>query len=221
MCWWFLQLHSSPSGTLPGMVFVCQENWKKKCPYSSGGVSSSLPCFHELKRGDCKCIVQKCDSFTGINAADQNFILCWVTEASNVWFQKISIPPLRRALEILRWRCGGCQKPKFLKENRVLNWNFHIIIDTNWNDLPVGRNFTTWSQFRVIVWLEICVQLQSVLQALKGLALLRSGKTAESEALMEEIMEAKPADDPTLQAMTICYREMQKRKNNFLKDIRL
>lgn len=25
-------------------------------------------------------------------------------------------------------------------------------------------------------------------------------------------MEAKPADDPTLQAMTICYREMQKRK---------
>lgn len=60
--------------------------------------------------------------------------------------------------------------------------------------------------------------MQSVLQALKGLALLRSGKTAESEALMEEIMEAKPADDPTLQAMTICYREMQKRKNNFLKD---
>lgn len=29
---------------------------------------------------------------------------------------------------------------------------------------------------------------------------------------MVEIMEAKPADDPTLQAMTICYREMQKRK---------
>ena len=29
---------------------------------------------------------------------------------------------------------------------------------------------------------------------------------------MEEIMSAKPADDPTLQAMTICYREMQKRK---------
>lgn len=30
---------------------------------------------------------------------------------------------------------------------------------------------------------------------------------------MDEIVEAKPADDPTLQAMTICYREMQKRKN--------
>ena len=58
---------------------------------------------------------------------------------------------------------------------------------------------------------------QSDLQALKGLALLRSGKTAESEALMEEIMEAEPTDDPTLQAMTICYREMQKRKN-FLKN---
>jgi len=50
------------------------------------------------------------------------------------------------------------------------------------------------------------------LQALKGLALLRSGKNADSETLMEEIMSAKPADDPTLQAMTICYREMQKRK---------
>ncbi|KAL9982182.1 hypothetical protein ACROYT_G010993 [Oculina patagonica] len=47
-------------------------------------------------------------------------------------------------------------------------------------------------------------------KALKGLALLRSGKTCDSETLMEEIMEAKPADDPTLQAMTICYREMQK-----------
>lgn len=29
---------------------------------------------------------------------------------------------------------------------------------------------------------------------------------------MAEVMEAKPADDPTLQAMTICFREMQKRK---------
>lgn len=50
------------------------------------------------------------------------------------------------------------------------------------------------------------------MQALKGLALLRSGKTADSETLMEEIRGAQPADDPTLQAMTICYREMQKRK---------
>ncbi|XP_020616340.1 N-alpha-acetyltransferase 25, NatB auxiliary subunit-like isoform X1 [Orbicella faveolata] len=47
-------------------------------------------------------------------------------------------------------------------------------------------------------------------KALKGLALLRSGKTADSETLMEEIRGAQPADDPTLQAMTICYREMQK-----------
>jgi len=50
------------------------------------------------------------------------------------------------------------------------------------------------------------------LQALKGLALLRSGKTADSETLMEEVRGTQPADDPTLQAMTICYREMQKRK---------
>ena len=49
-------------------------------------------------------------------------------------------------------------------------------------------------------------------KALKALALLRSGKAAEGEVLLEEIMQAQPADDPTLQAMTICYREMQKRK---------
>ncbi|XP_068748503.1 N-alpha-acetyltransferase 25, NatB auxiliary subunit-like isoform X1 [Montipora capricornis] len=47
-------------------------------------------------------------------------------------------------------------------------------------------------------------------KALKGLALLRSGKAAEGEALLDEIVQAQPADDPTLQAMTICYREMQK-----------
>ena len=38
---------------------------------------------------------------------------------------------------------------------------------------------------------------------------------------MKEIMEAKPADDPTLQAMTICYREMQKRKNSSKNDFTL
>lgn len=49
-------------------------------------------------------------------------------------------------------------------------------------------------------------------KALKALALLRSGKAPEGEVLLKEIMQAQPADDPTLQAMTICYREMQKRK---------
>lgn len=33
---------------------------------------------------------------------------------------------------------------------------------------------------------------------------------------MEEIIAAKPADDPTLQAMTICCREMQKRKDTLM-----
>lgn len=47
-------------------------------------------------------------------------------------------------------------------------------------------------------------------KALKALALLRSGKAPEGEVLLKEIMQAQPADDPTLQAMTICYREMQK-----------
>ena len=115
----------------------------------------------------------------------------------------------------------GMSKTKVFegKESASLEFPFYYRNQFKWPSSWQKCQFfvTAWSHFTVIVWLEICVQLQSVLQALKGLALLRSGKTAESEALMEEIMEAKPADDPTLQAMTICYREMQKCKNNFLK----
>ena len=51
-----------------------------------------------------------------------------------------------------------------------------------------------------------------IFQVLKALALLRSGKPVECSSLMEEVRSSRPADDSTLQAMTICYREMQKRK---------
>ncbi|XP_031561893.1 N-alpha-acetyltransferase 25, NatB auxiliary subunit-like [Actinia tenebrosa] len=47
-------------------------------------------------------------------------------------------------------------------------------------------------------------------KVLKSLALLRSGRQAECAALMEEVVSAKPCDEPTLQAMTICFRELQK-----------
>ncbi|KAK3737471.1 hypothetical protein QZH41_008359, partial [Actinostola sp. cb2023] len=47
-------------------------------------------------------------------------------------------------------------------------------------------------------------------KALKSLALLRLGRPVECSALMEEIIQSQPADEPTLQAMTICFREMQK-----------
>ena len=45
-------------------------------------------------------------------------------------------------------------------------------------------------------------------KVLKALALLRLGRDAESAALLEEVYQQSPADDATLQAMTICYREM-------------
>lgn len=45
---------------------------------------------------------------------------------------------------------------------------------------------------------------------LKGLALLRLGKEQECEALLNSVLQDGPTDDPTLQAMTICYREMNK-----------
>jgi len=39
-----------------------------------------------------------------------------------VWFQKISIPPPQRVLEIPRRR--DLKRPKFLKESMSLNWHF-------------------------------------------------------------------------------------------------
>ncbi|CAF4802929.1 unnamed protein product [Pieris macdunnoughi] len=46
-------------------------------------------------------------------------------------------------------------------------------------------------------------------RALKALALLRLGKASESHAVLDALVEEKPSDDTTLQAMTISYRESQ------------
>ncbi|KAG8201857.1 hypothetical protein JTE90_027337 [Oedothorax gibbosus] len=47
-------------------------------------------------------------------------------------------------------------------------------------------------------------------KALKALALVRLGKSDEAFSLIREVHNEDPTDDPTLQAMTICYRELQK-----------
>lgn len=47
-------------------------------------------------------------------------------------------------------------------------------------------------------------------RVLKGLALLRLGKDNECQQILEAIRKELPYDDSTLQAMTICYREMNK-----------
>ncbi|XP_038061820.1 N-alpha-acetyltransferase 25, NatB auxiliary subunit-like [Patiria miniata] len=47
-------------------------------------------------------------------------------------------------------------------------------------------------------------------KVLKALALLRIGKRRESFSLTQDVMVTKPVDEPTLQALTICFREMQK-----------
>ncbi|XP_038215805.1 phagocyte signaling-impaired protein [Zerene cesonia] len=44
-------------------------------------------------------------------------------------------------------------------------------------------------------------------RALKALALLRLGKASECHAVLDALVEEKPSDDTTLQAMTISYRE--------------
>lgn len=49
-------------------------------------------------------------------------------------------------------------------------------------------------------------------KALKALALLRMGKEAECVAILDALTAEKPCDDATLQAMTLCYREMHKCK---------
>lgn len=45
-------------------------------------------------------------------------------------------------------------------------------------------------------------------RALKALALLRLGKESECTTILDVLAAEKPSDDPTLQAMTICYREL-------------
>ncbi|XP_070572285.1 N-alpha-acetyltransferase 25, NatB auxiliary subunit-like [Ptychodera flava] len=47
-------------------------------------------------------------------------------------------------------------------------------------------------------------------KVLKALALFRMGKQNESFSALQEVAVLEPIDDPTLQAMSICYREMQK-----------
>ena len=47
-------------------------------------------------------------------------------------------------------------------------------------------------------------------QVLKGLGLLRLGREEECEAILEEVKKDLPAEDTTLQAMSICYKEMHR-----------
>lgn len=46
-------------------------------------------------------------------------------------------------------------------------------------------------------------------KALKGLALLRLGKTDESNAIIDKIVAEKPADDSTLQVLSFIYKEIE------------
>ena len=49
-------------------------------------------------------------------------------------------------------------------------------------------------------------------QALRGLALLRLGRMEECLMQVSEVHTCSPTDEPTLQAMSISYREMHKCK---------
>ena len=53
-------------------------------------------------------------------------------------------------------------------------------------------------------------------KALKSLAFLRMGKTEESKELVAEILKEVPSDEPTLQAMSICLREMSRGEKSSL-----
>lgn len=47
-------------------------------------------------------------------------------------------------------------------------------------------------------------------KVLKALALLRMGRHEESLHILNQVHNESPTDDSTLQAMTICYRELHK-----------
>lgn len=49
-------------------------------------------------------------------------------------------------------------------------------------------------------------------RVLKALALLRMGKENECQAIMDKVRSEVPCEDSTLQAMSICYREIHQRE---------
>lgn len=49
-------------------------------------------------------------------------------------------------------------------------------------------------------------------KVLKALALLRLGKEDECQVILNEVRSEVPCEDSTLQAMSICYREIHQRK---------
>lgn len=63
-------------------------------------------------------------------------------------------------------------------------------------------------------WIQIikinplCIFYTTIIQVLRALGLLRLGKSDECESILESVRTEVPVDEPTLQAMTIAYREM-------------
>ena len=51
-----------------------------------------------------------------------------------------------------------------------------------------------------------------MLQALMALALIRMNRIVEARQHLDNVMELDPTDDGVLQALTICYKELQERK---------
>lgn len=50
-------------------------------------------------------------------------------------------------------------------------------------------------------------------RVLKALALLRLGKENECQIIMDKVRSEIPCEDSTLQAMSICYREIHQRES--------
>lgn len=55
----------------------------------------------------------------------------------------------------------------------------------------------------------------SCIKALKGLALMRLGRYEESHESLEAVANEKPVDDPTLQVLSFCYKELEQCKCEF------
>ena len=50
-------------------------------------------------------------------------------------------------------------------------------------------------------------------KVLKALALMRMGKEAEAQPLIDSVLDEAPTDESTLQAMNIGYKELQQRES--------
>ena len=118
---------------------------------------------------------------------------------------------------------------KFWIKNIFWKKKFNLVYSytiDNWRNVFYYLYLILSIKFFFLDWLDIGNNKKAIQEAdkvlkkqpnlqcakvLKGLATLRMGRKEKCEALISTVVSECPTDDTTLQALTICYREMHQR----------